>query len=126
MRVTVTVRLILSVYLLALSFSLRLSPDAFVFPPRLRHSSSVCGLKGSSLNSGGVNCSLSGALGPSLCSDDARSNQELSSSPSHTRESHLSLDFNLAVLTGSCNGIKSWQPRMFFISIMLAVSGNPK
>lgn len=65
------------------------------------------GLNGSSLNSRGVNCSLSGALETDLCSNDVRSNQEVLSSPSHTRGLHLSLDLNLDVLTGSLYG-RNW------------------
>lgn len=44
---------------------------------------SVCSLNDSSLTGDGVNCCLNGALETGLCSNDARSNQEVSSSPSH-------------------------------------------
>lgn len=55
---------------------------SITFPPPLRHSSSrVCSLNDSSLNGDGENCCLNGALETGLCSNDARPNQEESSSP---------------------------------------------
>lgn len=83
-----------------------LSPDCFYFSSLSQTLPPLKPLNGSSLNSGGVNCSLSGAHETGLWSNDARSNQEVSSSPSHTRGLHLSLDLNLDVLTGSKCGRK--------------------